>query len=598
MHTPASIPAPNEYREHLKLRTLELERLERRFAHLGGIRLALFAVLAVAAWWSVQFAAFSVAWLLVPAAAFTVAVTWHGRVRRARTRAARAAAFYRNGLARVEGEWVGQGSAGADYADAHHVYAADLDLFGRGGLFELLSAARTRMGERTLADWLLAPADTGTIRRRHEAIAELRGRLDLRENWAVPGEQDEAGVHPDALLGWAAGDSGLKAAWIAPAAWALRALLIGAIALWATSGLLAPLLLVLLAELAVMTALRTPLRVALTGTENALDDLELLAELLQRIETAGFGSPALGELAGRLTAHGEPSSRIIARLLTAAQLVESRRNPILRVLDVPLLYSLHAALAAERWRMANGSAVAGWLDAIGEFEALLSIAGYAYEHPRDVFPELIEGPACFDATGLGHPLIPDDRCVRNDVRIETPTRLLLISGSNMSGKSTLLRAVGVATVLAMAGAPVRADALKLTRLQVGASIRVNDSLQEGSSRFYAEITRLRRLQELCGREPPLLFLLDEILQGTNSRDRLVGAEAIVRAFLGRGSIGLVTTHDLALTEIDRDHADRVRNLHFEDDLDTDGIKFDYRLREGVVTKSNGIALMRSIGLDV
>jgi hypothetical protein len=598
MQAPVSPTASTEYRERLKLRTLELERLERRFARLGGVRLVLFAVLALAAWWAVQFAAFSVAWLMLPATAFAVAVHQHGRVRRSRTRADRAAAFYRNGLARVEGEWAGRGRSGEAYADPHHVYAADLDLFGHGGLFELVSAARTRMGERTLADWLLAPADVETIRARHGAIAELRGRLDLRERWAVPGERDEAGVHPDALLGWAAGANGLHAAWIAPTAWMLPALLVGSIVVWAVSGLLAPLLIVLIGELAVLTALRTPLRAALTGAENALDDLELLAELLERIERAGFESEALGALASQLAADGAASSRTIGRLLTAAQLVESRRNPILRVLDVPLMFSLHAALATERWRGAHGSNVPAWLAAVGEFEALLSIAGYAFEHPDDVFPDFREGAATFIAAQLGHPLLPESHCVRNDVRIDGTTQLLLISGSNMSGKSTLLRAVGVAAVLAMAGAPVRAKSLTLTPLQVGASIRVNDSLQEGSSRFYAEITRLRQLQELCGRQPPLLFLLDEILQGTNSRDRLVGAEAIVRAFLERGAIGLVTTHDLALTEIDREGGERVRNLHFEDQLEGDRIAFDYRLRDGVVTKSNGIALMRSIGLDV
>ena len=189
-------------------------------------------------------------------------------------------------------------------------------------------------------------------------------------------------------------------------------------------------------------------------------------------------------------------------------------------------------------------------------------------------------------------------CVRNNASISGETRILLVSGSNMSGKSTLLRAVGMNVVLAMAGAPVRARRLQLTPTQVGASIRVNDSLQEGSSRFYAEITRLRQIFDFAGNDPPLMFLLDELLQGTNSNDRRIGAQGIVRALVNRGAMGLVSTHDLALTDIGGSVAGHLQNVHFQDDLSNGRMTFDYKLRDGVVTKSNGLELMRSIGLDV
>jgi DNA mismatch repair ATPase MutS len=188
--------------------------------------------------------------------------------------------------------------------------------------------------------------------------------------------------------------------------------------------------------------------------------------------------------------------------------------------------------------------------------------------------------------------------VRNNVNICGKTRVLLVSGSNMSGKSTLLRAVGINVVLAMAGAPVRARCLSLTPLRVGASIRVNDSLREGNSRFYAEITRLRQIFDLAGGDPPLLFLLDELLQGTNSKDRRVGADGIVRALVKRGAIGLVSTHDLALTDIGGPVEIQLRNVHFQDELTNGRMTFDYKLRDGIVTKSNGLELMRSIGLEV
>jgi DNA mismatch repair ATPase MutS len=224
------------------------------------------------------------------------------------------------------------------------------------------------------------------------------------------------------------------------------------------------------------------------------------------------------------------------------------------------------------------------------------MAGFSFERPEDPFPEFLDGPAAFKATGLGHPLISAAMRVRNNVDISGETRVLLVSGSNMSGKSTLLRSVGMNTVLAMAGAPVCATRLQLTPLQVGASIRVNDSLYEGSSRFYAEITRLRQLFEPSSL--PLLFLLDELLQGTNSTDRRIGAQGVVRALIERGAIGLISTHDLALTEGTELRPGALKNVHFQDELEGGKLTFDFKLRDGVVTKSNGIELMRAIGLDV
>jgi DNA mismatch repair ATPase MutS len=262
------------------------------------------------------------------------------------------------------------------------------------------------------------------------------------------------------------------------------------------------------------------------------------------------------------------------------------------------MYSVHVAFAAERWRRVHGHAVGSWLRAVGEIEALICLSAYTQEHPDDVFPEFVKGAASFDGEQIRHPLLPLKTCVANNVRLVNGTRALLVSGSNMSGKSTLLRTVGINAVLAMAGAPVRAQRLRLTALRVGASIRINDSLQEGSSRFYAEITRLRKLFGIAGGDPPLLFLLDELLQGTNSNDRRIGAEGVLCALLQRGAIGLVTTHDLALAEIEATVDGQLENVHLQEEFENGRMLFDYKLRDGVVTKSNGLALMRSIGLEV
>ena len=584
-----------QYNHRLQDREAQVARFEVASARISNVRVGLAILFVAAAWWSTRPTSFGY-WWLAALTLFILAVMYHSRVRRAHARAERAAAHYRAGIARIEDRWSGRGNPGTRFDDPHHVYAADLDLFGPGNLFELLSIARTRMGENALAAWLLSPAAVATIQERQKSSAELRDRLDLREDMAVLGETAGVGVQPEELVRWAESPNRLTAGWILPVALLLPLLLIAAVVLWDDSGLVAPIVVVLALEYGVVRSLRNHLADVFRSTEQAFDNLRLLAALTQRLEREPVESDLAKRLVAQLSSEGLRASRAIGRLGTVVQFVESRRNFLIAILDLPLLYSVHAALAAERWRRHHGHAVRVWLQTIGEIEALISLSGYSYERPDDAFPEIVEGAAFFDAAAIGHPLLPNATCVRNDVTIAGETCVLLISGSNMSGKSTLLRTVGINTVLAMAGAPVRAQRLRLSPLQVGANIRINDSLHEGSSRFYAEITRLRQLNELAARTPALLFLLDEVLQGTNSKDRFIGAQGVIRALLGRGAIGLVSTHDLALTEIEVGGG--LRNLHFQDELVDGRMKFDFKLHEGIVTKSNGLELMRSIGLDV
>jgi MutS domain V len=588
-----------EYAARLAVHEARVTGLTRRDERIGSARL-LVGALIVALIAAKVFVHVPALWGVSPAlVAFAGLVIWHASIRRARARAARAVAFYRRGLDRIHDRWVGGGQTGEHFLKTHHVYAADLDLFGRGSLFELLAAVRTRMGEETLAQWLLAPASPNEIHERQDCLRDLRDRLDLREDFDVAGDPG-IGVRPEGLLAWAQSANQLHGSWIRIVAFVLPALALATAAAWGLVGVRWPFLLVLLAELGVFYLLRKRLDAAeTTEALESFEDLGLLSILLTRIEREPFGAPILSDAQRQLASHELPASGVISRLRTIAAFAGQHDNMLVRMFcQIPLLYPLQVALAAESWRARHGAVVERWLSVIGRLEALSSLAMYAYEHPQDPFPELAEGPATFEARGLGHPLLPASTCVRNDVSIGSPTRTLLVSGSNMSGKSTLLRAVGVNTVLAMAGAPVRAQALRMTPLQVGASIRVNDSLSEGHSRFYAEITRLRELYEMSDVAPTLLFLLDELLQGTNSNDRRIGAEGIVRAFIERGAIGLISTHDLALTDITGLEADALRNVHFQDTLEHGRMSFDFRLRDGIVTKSNGIELMRSIGLKV
>jgi hypothetical protein len=593
-----SASSAQEYGARLAARQALAARIEKRHILIGNIRLALVVLTATGAWFSLHSGIFSPAWLLAPTIAFVFAVVYHAKVLRAQSHALRAIDVYREGLARIEDRWSGTGECGERFDIPEHVYASDLDLFGEDSLFQLLSRARTRMGEDALAKWLLAPSPAEVIKSRHAAIDELRDRLDFREDLAVLGEERKVGVHPDALSKWAIAPNQFDRHWLRWMAPVLAILAVASAVAWAAWGIASPFILTLVIESIINRVFAKRLEEIFFSTELAFANLDLFSALLERVESEEFSTPELRSLVQRLSTHHLEGSRAIARLRTIVQFIDSRHNMFVRLIDYPMMFSVHVALRAEAWRKAHGSAVRFWIEGLAEMEALVSLATYSYEHPEDVFPEFIDGPAAFDGVELGHPLLPTAICVRNSVHIGGDAMVLLVSGSNMSGKSTLLRTVGINTVLAMAGAPVRARRVRLTPLQTGASIRINDSLHKGNSRFYAEIKRLRQIYDLAGQQPPLLFLLDELLQGTNSNDRRTGAEGVVRALLERGAIGAISTHDLALTDIGASAKGGLRNMHFQDEIEDGKMKFDFKLQEGVVTRSNGLELMRSIGLKV
>jgi hypothetical protein len=510
----------------------------------------------------------------------------------------RAIAFYEYGLARLEDRWAGGGVTGAAYVDEVHPYAVDLDLFGPGSLFERLCLARTHAGRETLAHWLCAPAPPEETGARQAAVADLRDRLSWRERLALFGDDVPGGIDTATLTIWGGavtGPASTRARLLAPC-------LVGATMLtWAgwSAGWLpaAAAFLALLVQTGFALALRRRVRRALAGLEGRSRDLFQLAGILACIEREVFAAPRLGQLQESLRSQGVTASQRLAQLAQLVEMLDARRNLYFAILAVWFLWTTQVALAVEAWRRRTGPTLPRWLTVIAEAEALSSLAGYAYENPQDPFPEVVDGVR-FEATGLGHPLIPRNRCVTNDIHLGDPLRLLVVSGSNMSGKSTFLRTVGINAVLALAGAPVRAAALRLSPLGIGTTVRIQDSLQAGRSRFYAEITRLQQILERTNGPLPVLFLLDEILHGTNSHDRRIGARAILHALLQRPALGLVTTHDLALTEIADELAPRAENVHFADQLVEGVLHFDYRLRAGVVRHSNALALMRAVGLDV
>ncbi len=572
---------------------------ERTHLRISNLRLATAGAAALIAWLAFGRQLVSPAWLLAAGLAFVVLVVVHARVLERIERGRRARRLYERGLERIDGTWAGRGPDGARFLGSHP-YARDLDLFGPASLFQLLDTARTEAGEETLAAWIGSPAAIDEIQARHPAVAELAADIDFRETLAVLAAEAHVG-RTSALNRWA----GLE-----PAGASLGALAGFAACAATTVALLAAALSGALPEQALFAWLVVQVGIVLRArrwvnqitsrVEAASADLGLFRQLIEIVEARTFASPRLHAIHLRLTSDGGRPSAHIASLQRIVSIVEQcEHNPYARLIATPLVVRSQCAVLIDRWHARHRGQLSAWLEAVGELEAFAALATHKYEHPSDPFPSIsTEGPL-FHAGGLAHPLLPERDVVRNDVRLGGGApQVLVVSGSNMSGKSTLLRAVGVNAVLAQMGASVRADALRLSPVALGATLKIEDSLQAGHSRFYSEILRIRGIVETARGPRPALFLLDEILHGTNSHDRRIGAAAIVHALVEAGAIGLVTTHDLALTELVAELDGRAANVHFADRIEDGRMVFDYRMRSGVVERSNALALMRAVGLDV
>ncbi len=609
-------PPLEEYAARKRDREATVADRDRIHVHLGNAKVALFLAALIYGGYTMSRDP-SPAIFGAGVAVFIALSIWHEVVMRALARARAAVAYYADGAARIEDRWMRDTPSGERFRDREHPYADDLDVFGPGSLFQLLSSCRTPMGEDRLAAWLLHPSPIATIRERQARVAALRGRIDLRERIAVVNAGRRRSIQADRLIAWAEQPPTLPR--LRPAIVALALGVVGAFAYYLNGG---PGLIVGLIAIANMIAL-----VWLGKRANAIAEsleaatqaaaLDLIANVIREIEAEAFDEPALVALARRLKGDAgmDAASSGMRRLARISDWTDSRHNVFVRVLEIPLLFTLQLGYAAESWRRRHGSQLRDWVDAVGEIEALLSLASYSYEHPAYPFPDIsesTEGGPCFRATEMAHPLLPAAGAVSNSLTLSVSpvtsvppltsvsprAQVLLVSGSNMSGKSTLMRTVGMNALLALAGAPVRAAGLRLTPLTIGTCLRHTDSLQEHRSGFYTEALRIRAICDLLESPLPVLFLFDELLSGTNSKDRRIAAEGVVRTMLSHGAIGMVTTHDLSLTEIASIFPGHVKNVHLQDKVENGQMSFDYKIRDGVIAHSNALELMRMIGLDV
>ncbi len=568
-----------------------------RSALVGHGRVLLAAALVWGAIWvgwsglSAHAAAFAAGFALV-VASFPLQTRFDRRAAAAHARAE----WCRHELARLRGEWRGFASRGDEHDSAGHLYASDLDLFGAGSLFQQVDTTRTRQGSRRLASWLSAPADRPSLEARQSAARSLAGSPLALESFATAGVTGEATrIDEGPILAWAQ----IRQPPL-PTALRLLSYLLPAVALVALWGAHVRIWNGLVPAAAVVVNLlflrrrREVIREVAGLAERAERELVALLPLFAAAAAIDGDAPALVQIRGRLG----PALAAINDLRRRVTLFQSRANVFVAFLGPVVLWDHHAASRLEGWRALHGTEVAGWFDALAELEALHTVALHAFGHPADAWAEVVDETFTFEAEGLGHPLIDESRCVRNDLRLGGAGRALLVTGSNMSGKSTFLRSCGLAVVMALAGFPVRARRLKLSPMRIATSMRVSDSLQEGASFFLAEVKRLRRVVEAAQGAPPLFFLLDEILQGTNTRERSLGARGVVALLVGAGASGLVSTHDLSLVQLEGVLGDRLTFAHFTDQVEGDRMTFDHRIRPGVVQSTNALRVMQANGLEV
>ena len=540
--------------------------------------------------------------------AFLVLVAWHARIEeRIEWLDALQLANVR-GRARLQRDWsqLPESAPPAGIDLTHHPYAFDLDLFGRASLYQWLGPAATPSGAMTLAGWLLTPADSGEVLARQRAVAELSPAPDWREHMAALGIMSGGAgrAEIDRLLNWAEGEHPLGR-YATPVQWAVYALTAATLILIAmhatgmiaTAAWLVPILFTTILSFVLLQPVTSAFNRAGAGQRA----LRRYAALFAHAESAPRGAPRLADIHTRLAAGAVPASECMRRFNRILGCAELRHSAGIFhfLIHAVTLWDFHVLFALERWRRVAGGHIRAWLHSLSELDALALLATLKDDHPSWCTP-VLHGEPRLSAAALGHPLLPEDRRVDNDVTVGPPGTVLLVTGSNMSGKSTLLRTIGLNLVLAQSGAVSCASALRLPQVDLQTSIRVQDSLELGLSYFMAALARLKGVVDAAEREREdrvLVYLLDEILQGTNSAERSIAVRAVARHLIDAGAIGAMTTHDLTLaSEPPLNTAAAL--VHFTETVDADGaMRFDYRLRPGLASSRNAIRLMQMIGIE-
>lgn len=506
-------------------------------------------------------------------------------------------------LKRIGGEWQSFPDDGGEFRDDDHPYAQDLDLFGRGSLFQMISTARTFLGRVRLKSLLLSPPGSlEEILARQEAVTDLAGRLDWRQQYQAEGSISSKMHDPQGLITWA---GKMEEFYLKPSViFAFRLIPVITLAIAMVTFLRPersyyPLIAVLLIQFLLLKINGKRRRQKLAVTASYTENIAVYSRMLRLFETEQFDSPYIQGLQKRLQdAAGNIAYKQIGRLVRLAEAMSNRHNAFYVIFNILFLLDYQFMFALEKWKEKSGRRLRTWLDALGEVEALASLAVIRHDHPEWALPELVEGRGnpSFMATEMGHPLL-DASAVPNDLKFGSPQNILLITGSNMSGKSTLLRTAGINLVLAYAGTAVCAGTFACSRMEIYTCMRVSDNLEKNISSFYAELLRIKMMVQAVEEGKIGFFLLDEIFKGTNSVDRHTGAKALIQKLSKEKVLGLISTHDLELGDLAKQN-NKIRNYHFQEYYQNDQIRFDYKLRPGVSTTRNAVYLMKMAGIEM
>jgi hypothetical protein len=577
---------------------------QRKFNAFSWLRVGVFVAVGGSGWLAYQLLGVGAA-LLVAAAGlvvFATVVRRHAQIAYTRNQFRFLAAINREEQARFRNEHHPDDD-GRDFANPVHPYTGDLDVFGRSSLYVLLNRTNTLDGRRQLASWLRGAATVEEIRGRQRAVAELAPALDWRQAFQATGrhlDSDPETLHR--LLAWLGEPpavSGRK--WLVLLAYLMPVLTVAAIGLAVFTEAVTyhlPVLFLLVNGWLLRYSFAAVHRAA-EGAYQTSRTLRAYGKLISTLEEHSFATEKMHTVKVQLSREGVTASGKIHQLAGLLTNLQARNNAIFYLLANPLLlWDLFWLIRLEQWKAGMESTVRQWFAALGEAEALNSLAGFAYANPGYTLPEITTHALQYEARQLGHPLILASKRVSNDFSMAGLGKTLVVTGSNMSGKSTFLRTLGINAVLALAGAPVCATACCISIFRVFTAMRTQDSLEESVSSFYAELKRLRQLIELLPDEQPVFYLLDEILKGTNSHDRHEGAKALIRQLHKHHASGLVSTHDLALGQLGEVSPEYVENYSFNSDLADGKLHFDYKLREGICRSFNASQLMRQMGIEM
>ncbi len=588
--------------ERLNSRYTEYKHLKRKHRLLGNARLAGAAV-GLAVLWSVETYLPGLTWY---AAALLLGGFIYSSVRFSRIESAifdtgNAVVLYADpvyGFRRNEGP----GQTAKDLpVEADHPFSLDVDVVQPDGLFDRVNTAATRTGMQELAKLLSEPVETAVIRDRQAVVKELKSQLDLREDFYLTGLRKVRCIRTDGMLGWASKKAAPVPRWVPAGCLALSSVTLAAAvaAALGTSPLLAGGFgAALLAEYLFWRGISAHRKVPSLEAERFHVDFAELLALVRLLEKQDFEAPLLRQVTQALQSDSGSATQALQRFRRVIAMYEARRNHFVGIFGPLILYETQLALAVERWRAEWSAQLPRWIKALAMFEAYSSVACYAFEHPMHTFPELVDEGPTFRAENLAHPLLGEN-AVSNSVTLDRERPILVISGANMAGKSTLLRSIGINLALAYAGAPVRSKSMSMSSLAVVASIRVTDSLKAGESRFAAELKRIRLMLDRIRSGIPTLVLIDELFGGTNSYDRYTGAVSLAEYILCLDSaLAVLSTHDRNITRWAERNSARIANAHFADVFSEGDMKFDYKLREGPATKGNALELMRLAGLPI